>query len=106
MACSNPAARTVDAHAKMRNVTKRQRDQRQRKPKPPCPLPEVIVDQRSERADYKPDADPNRLALDKEINVPMAVTRKCARAEKHDDADDEQSQHSEKKNVCTLTIHS
>jgi hypothetical protein len=49
----------------------------------------MIIDQRSEDADYKSDAKPHRLALDEEINVSVTITCKGARAEKHDNADDE-----------------
>ena len=89
MTQSHPAARTVDSHPKVRNVAKYQIDQGERKPKPPCPLPEVVVDQRNEGADHKPNPEPNRLPLDEKINVSMAIKGKRTRAEKHDDADDE-----------------
>jgi hypothetical protein len=55
----------------------------------------VVVDQRNEDADDQSNPEPNRLSLDKKVNVSMAVARKGTRAEKHDDPDDEQSQHSQ-----------
>ena len=49
----------------------------------------MIIDQRGEDADHKSDAKPHRLAFDEEINVSMTITCKCARAEKHDNPNDE-----------------
>src|SRR6266566_1921953 len=86
---SYPTARTVDAHSNMREVAKRQSDKREGEPKPPCPLPEVIVGQRSKRADDKSNPEPKRLPFDEKINVAMAVARKRTRTKKHDDADGE-----------------
>ena len=65
----------------------------------------MIIDQRGKDADHESNPEPNRLPFDEKINVSMAVTRKRARAEKHDDADDEQSQHGEKKDIGALTMH-
>jgi hypothetical protein len=65
-------------------------------------LPEVIVDQRSKRACDQPNSEPNRLSFYEEINVSMAVVGKRTRAEKHDNADDQQSQDSQEKNVGTF----
>ena len=55
----------------------------------------MVVDQRNEDADHQSNPEPNRLPLDEKINVSMAIERKGARAEKHDDADNEQPQHSQ-----------
>ena len=40
--------------------------------------------------DREPDAQPHHLALDEEINVPVAVLRERARAEKHHHAEDDE----------------
>src|SRR5438874_3679403 len=65
----------------------------------------MIIDQRGEDAEYQADANPNRLSFDKEINVAMTITSKCTRAEKHHNANDEQSKHRQEKNVSALTMH-
>src|SRR6266542_5143027 len=89
----------------MREIAGRQSDKRERKPKPPCPLPEVIVNQRSKRADDKAYPEPDRLPSYEKINVSMTVARKRTCAEKHDNANDEQSQHSKKKDIGAFTMH-
>src|SRR5690348_7257143 len=89
----------------MWNIAKRQGYHREYEPKPPCPLPKMVIDQCGENTEYQADTDPNRLTFDEEINVSMAVTGECACAEKHHDADDQQSEHREKKNVGALTMH-
>ena len=38
----------------------------------------------------KPNPEPESLAFDEKVNVAVAVTRKSAGAEKHDDSDDQQ----------------
>jgi len=55
----------------------------------------VVVDQRNEDANYQSNPEPNRLPLDEKINISMTIARKGARAEQHDDTDDEQPQHSQ-----------
>ena len=102
---ANPPARTVNAHSEMRNEAKRQRNECETKPKPPCPLPKMVIDERSDRADGQPDSEPNRLASDEEVNIAMTVARKGARAEKHDDADDEHAEHGQKQDVSAFTMH-
>src|SRR6266446_4648242 len=89
----------------MREIAKRQSDKCERKPKPPCPLPEVIVDQRSKGAHDKAYPEPDRLPSYEKINISMAVTRKRTRTEKHDNANDEQSQHSKEKDIGAFTMH-
>jgi hypothetical protein len=68
-------------------------------------LPEVIVDQRSKGAHDKAYPEPDRLPSYEKINISMAVTRKRTRAEKHDNANDEQSQHSKEKDIGAFTMH-
>ena len=50
-------------------------------------------------------AEPDRLAFDEKINVVVAITRECARAEQHDDADDQHAKHCEKQDVSALAMH-
>jgi hypothetical protein len=57
-------------------------------------LPELVIHERCNNARDQPNPDPNRLAFNEKIDVAMAVARVGARAEKHHDANDEQSQHS------------
>jgi hypothetical protein len=49
----------------------------------------MIIGQGGEDADHKSHAKPHRLAFDEKINVSVTITCKCARAEKHDNSDDE-----------------
>ena len=65
----------------------------------------MIVHQRRKNASHQPEPDPNCLAFDEKVNVAMAVACVRAGAEKHHDADDEQSQHRQKQDVGTLTTH-
>ena len=51
------------------------------------------------------DPEPERLAFDEKINVAVTVARECAGAEKHDDADDQHRQHSEKQKISALAMH-
>jgi hypothetical protein len=68
-------------------------------------LPEVIVDQRSKGAHDKAYPEPDRLPSYKKINISMAVARKRTRTEKHDNANDEQSQHGKEKDIGAFTMH-
>src|SRR5205085_9719105 len=81
------------------------RDEREREPDPPRPQPEMVIDHRRHRADDETDAEPDRLAFHEEIHVAMAVLRERARAEKHDDADDQHPQHSQEQEVSALAMH-
>src|SRR5438105_15280319 len=85
---SDPAARTVDPHSEMRNVTRHQRYQCDTEPNPPRPLPKMVIDQRGGNANNQTDAEPDRLSFEKEQRVAVAVSCKSAGAEKHHDADD------------------
>jgi len=49
----------------------------------------MIIKQRGDDADHKSNAKPHGLALDEEVNVSMTIACKCARAEKHDNPDNE-----------------
>src|SRR4051794_12732171 len=89
----------------MRNEAERQRDGRGRKPDPPRLLPEMVIDDRRRRADREPDAEPDRLAFHEEERVAVAVARKCARTEKHHDADHEHREHSDEQDVSALAMH-
>src|SRR5438477_2140582 len=102
----DPASRAVDSHSEMRDETKGERDEGERKPDPPSSQPEMVVDDGGRRANDESNADPDRLAFHEEIHVAVAVLRERARAEKHDDADDQHPQHSEKQEVSTLAMHS
>ncbi len=65
----------------------------------------MIINQRGNDADRKPNSEPNRLPSDEKIDVSVAVARKRARAKKHDNPDNEKSQHGEKKDIGALTMH-
>jgi len=67
--------------------------------------PKVVIDERSKRASHESSPEPDRLSPDKEINIAVAVPGKRASAKKHDDADDQQSQHREKENIRAFTMH-
>jgi len=56
-------------------------------------LPELIIHERRKNACDKSDPNPNRLASNEKINIAMAIACVGARAKKHHDANDEQSQH-------------
>jgi hypothetical protein len=88
-AVADPATRSVDAHSDVRDVAKRQSGQRHREPKPPRFLPELIVHERRKNAPDKSDPNPNRLAFNEKINIPMAVACIGARAEEHHNANNE-----------------
>src|SRR5256885_1731042 len=89
----------------MRDETKRKGDEREREPDPPGPQPEMVIDDRPDRADYEPDAEPDDLPFDEKIHVAVAVLRERARAEKHDDADDQHPQNGEEHEVSALAMH-
>ena len=63
----------------------------------------MIVDQRRKDAEHKSNPNPHRLPFNEEVNVPVTVARKSARAKKHDDPNDEQSQHCKEKDIGALT---
>jgi hypothetical protein len=65
----------------------------------------MIVHQRRKNARHESNPDPNRLAPDEKINVAMAVACVCACAEKHHNANDKKSQHSQKEYVSAFTTH-
>ena len=65
----------------------------------------MIISQRTNDADRKPNSEPNRLPSDEKIDVSVAVAGKRTRAKKHDNPNDEKPQHGEKKNIGTLTMH-
>src|SRR5205823_3479525 len=98
----NPAPRAVDPHSEMRNVTRNERDRGNGDPKPPGPLPEMVIDQRGRDADNQTNSQPERLAFEEKISVAVAVAGKSAGAEKHHDADDEQSQHRNEEEVSAF----
>ena len=89
----DPAARAVDAHSEMRDETKDQRDGGDGQPDPPSPLPEMVIDHSARDANREAYSKPKRLMFEKKVRVAMTVLRKSAGAEKHYDADDEQSEH-------------
>ena len=55
----------------------------------------MVIDDRGHRADSEPHAQPDCLAFHEKIHVAVAVLRERARAEQHDDADDQHPQDSE-----------
>ncbi len=65
----------------------------------------MVINQRSNRAKGQPNTEPDRLAPDEKIDVPVTVARESARAKKHDDTDDEHAEHGEKQNVGAFTVH-
>jgi hypothetical protein len=54
----------------------------------------MVIHQGRSRAKKKPETQPNALALDKKIDIAVAVTGKRARTEEHDDADNQHAQDS------------
>src|SRR2546430_5801980 len=89
----------------MRDETKRERDESEPEPDPPGPQPEMIIDNSGDGADHESHAQPDRLAFHEKIHVAMAVLRERARAEKHDDADDQHPQDSQEQKVSALAVH-
>src|SRR5205085_2512785 len=84
---------------------KYERDRGDTDPQPPGALPEMVIDHR--RCDAKSEANskPDRLMFEKKVRIAMTVLGKSAGAEKHHDADDEQSQHRNKQEVSAFPIH-
>ena len=101
----DPPPRAVNAHSDVRNETKYERDRCDPKPQPPGPLPKMVIDQCCRDANSEPDSEPDRLVLEEKVRVAMAVLRKSAGAEKHHDADDEESQHRNEQEVSAFSIH-
>ena len=65
----------------------------------------MVVDQRNQGAYGKANSEPNRLSFNEKIDIAMTVSRKRARAKKHDDTDHQQPQHRQKEDVSALTVH-
>ena len=102
---SDPAAGAVDPHSDVRNETKYERDRSDTQPNPPGSLPEVIINQGRSDTNDQTNSEPNRLVFEEKVRVAMAVFGKSAGAEKHHDADDEQSQHRNEQEVSAFSVH-
>jgi hypothetical protein len=102
---SDPTARTVDAHSKVRHEAKRESDEGQAEPDPPRPLPEMVVDKGCHGADNEANAEPDHLSLYEKIDVTVTVARERTRAEKHDDADDQHAENCQEQKIGTLAMH-
>src|SRR5437868_6658709 len=89
----------------MRRKTECERAQGKGKPKPPGALPKMIVNQRCSHARRQAEPEPDSLPFNKKINVPVGIPGEGAGAEKHHDADDEHSEHSQKKKMCAFPMH-
>ena len=59
------------------------------KPDPPGALPKMVIDQRARRCRRRSRRRARPPAFHEKVDVAMAVARERARAEKHDDADDQ-----------------
>src|SRR5262249_47864504 len=102
----DPTTRSVETHSDVWKITKGQSHHGEAKPQPPSALPKVIVNERSKDADGKANSEPNGLPSDEKIDVSMTVARKSTCAKEHDNPDNKKSQHGEKKDIGTLTMHS
>jgi len=65
----------------------------------------MIVNQRRSDARRQSDPKPDGLPFDEKINVTVRIPGKGAGAEKHHDADDQHSEHSQKEKMCAFSMH-
>ena len=89
----------------MWHKTEGQGDDHQAKPDPPRPQPKVVIDEGGKDAGHQAHPEPERLAFNEKVNVVVTITRERARAEKHNDADYQHAEHSEKQDVSALAVH-
>src|SRR5262249_47926378 len=92
-------------HPDVRKIAERQRNKCNQEPEPPCALPKMVINERSQRAGDESGAKPDSLSPDKEIDIAMAIPGKRTCAEKHDDADNEQTQYRQEEDICAFTGH-
>src|ERR1044071_4651966 len=98
---SDPTPRTIDAHPQVGHEAKREGDERQAKPDPPGPRPKMVIDDGCYGADNEANSEPSHLSLHKKIDVTMTVARERARAEKHDDTDDQHAKNCQEQEIST-----